>query len=203
MNNKILDTMLLEPHLLIAGTTGSGKTYLLNKLVGYGSTSYPIEFILLDFKQFELIELAKKYHLKHFYKLEDIEKEIEAFYTLMIKRSNLKLKMPSISLGHKYLVIDEYFDIKINCKKETIKKLQLLLAKGRALNLHIIICTQRITAVIDPCLRVNIPARIGLRTISKEESKHIIGQAGCEELDKYGYGLYQSPQFKGIRKIEI
>ena len=199
--------MLSQVHLLIAGTTGSGKSVIINGMLTTALYDSPaeVEFILIDPKRVELIEYRNLPHtisyatepLSVVHALEKAMDITEWRYTVM--QSNGLKKFPG---GHVYVVIDELADLMTTNKKQVQPLIQRLAQIGRAANIHIVAATQcPLASVIPTAIKVNFDSRVGLRTRSAQDSRNILGVKGCEDLPQYGKGLYMTPT--GIQLYNI
>lgn len=196
--NLYLD-MLKQPHLLIAGATGSGKSVAVNGLIYTALYSAPNEkqFILIDPKRVELSAYKRLQHcIKYASEPKDIVNALqlamditEARYKRMQKKAQRKSTEADI-----YVIIDELADLMTTNKKQIQPLIQRLCQIGRASNIHVIACTQcPLSSVIPTPIKVNFDARLGLRTRSAQDSRNIMGFTGCETLPRYGQGFYMSP----------
>ena len=194
-----LDT-LKQPHLLIAGSTGSGKSVLVNGLIYTALYNSPckVQFILIDPKRVELVDYKALPHciayasepgtmvqaLNHAMSIvESRYKAMQATHTKLFQGSNI------------YVVIDELADLMTTNKRQIMPLLQRLCQIGRASRVHVIACTQCPIAKIIPTeIKVNFDSRVALRTRSKQDSRNITGFTGCEQLPRYGKGYYMTPE---------
>lgn len=192
--------MAEQPHLLIAGATGSGKSVALNGIISTLLYRAPMhcEFILIDPKRVELAEYKRLPHtILYASEPEEIVKALEKTVEIIEKRYR---KMSSRSKkksadSHVYVCIDELADLMTTNKKKVQPLLQRICQIGRAANVHVIACTQcPLAAVIPTPIKVNFDARLGLRTRSAQDSRNILGYAGLETLPRYGQGVYMTPE---------
>lgn len=192
--------MLEQPHLLIAGATGSGKSVILNGLIYTALYHSPaaIQFILIDPKRVELADYRRLPHTLRYASepaqmveaLRYAVTTMETRYRAMQWRREKKFDGPDI-----YVVIDELADLMTTNKKQVQPLLQRLGQVGRAACVHVIAATQcPIAAVIPTPIKVNFDARVGLRTRSAQDSRNILGFNGCETLPRYGEGYYMTPE---------
>lgn len=200
MNGRPLAIDLaLAPHLLVAGTTGSGKSVLVRSMLETMSNKDPhgsnIVFSLLDPKS---TELTKYQDLKNCCAyVDDYEKAayvLDLTVSLMEKRykemgkarvGNFKEFREKINPEPYYVVvIDEFADLVLQDKKEVLKtNLIRLLQKSRAAGIHVIVNTQRPSKeVICGLIKANIPAQIALKCSTNYDSRVIIGEDGAENL---------------------
>ncbi len=204
------------PHLLIAGTTGSGKSVCINTIILsllYRHTSEKCKFILIDPKMLELSTYEGIPHLlcpviteakKAASVLGWVVKEMESRYRLMTKEgvrnidsynSKHKLPMPYI-----VVVVDEMSDLMLVAGKEIENYIQKLSQMARAAGIHIIMATQRPSVdVITGTIKANFPTRISFQVTSKIDSRTILGEHGAEQLLGKGDMLYMSSANRIIR----
>lgn len=199
--------MLQQTHLLIAGATGSGKSVVINGIITTSLKDSPaqVQYILIDPKRVELSQYRRLPHciayasepgsmIQALHAALDI---IENRYKAMQKQGARKY-----TGSHIYIVIDELADLMTTNKKQVQPLIQRIAQIGRAANVHIIAATQcPLSAVIPTPIKVNFDSRVGLRTRSKQDSRNILGCAGCECLPSYGQGYYMTAQ--GIELYRI
>jgi S-DNA-T family DNA segregation ATPase FtsK/SpoIIIE len=204
------------PHLLIAGTTGSGKSVCINTIILsilYRHTPDKCKFILIDPKMLELSAYEGIPHLlcpviteakKAASVLGWVVKEMESRYRLMTKEgvkningynAKHKLAMPYI-----VVVVDEMSDLMLVAGKEIENYIQKLSQMARAAGIHIIMATQRPSVdVITGTIKANFPTRISFQVTSKIDSRTILGEQGAEQLLGKGDMLYMSSANRIIR----
>ena len=204
------------PHLLIAGTTGSGKSVCINTIILsllYRHNPDKCKFILIDPKMLELSTYEGVPHLlcpviteakKAASVLGWVVKEMESRYRLMTREgvrnidgynSKHKLPMPYI-----VVVVDEMSDLMLVAGKEIENYIQKLSQMARAAGIHIIMATQRPSVdVITGTIKANFPTRISFQVTSKIDSRTILGEQGAEQLLGKGDMLYMSSANKIVR----
>ncbi len=204
------------PHLLIAGTTGSGKSVCINTIILsllYKHTPEKCKFILIDPKMLELSTYEGIPHLlcpviteakRAASVLGWVVKEMESRYRLMTKdgvrnidgyNSKHKLPMPYI-----VVIVDEMSDLMLVAGKEIEGYIQKLSQMARAAGIHIIMATQRPSVdVITGTIKANFPTRISFQVTSKIDSRTILGEQGAEQLLGKGDMLYMSSANKIVR----
>ena len=178
--------MLKQPHLLIAGATGSGKSVVINGLVYTALYDSPaaVQFILIDPKRVELVDYKPLPHTVQ-YASEPGE---------MVQALEKAQRVKKYSGAALYVIIDELADLMTTDRRHVQPLLQRLAQIGRAANVHIIAATQcPLAAVIPTPIKVNFDARVALRTRSAQDSRNILGVKGCELLPRYGQGYYMTP----------
>lgn len=200
-------------HSLIAGTTGSGKSVLLNNCLNYMLANYsPKDFNLILFDP-KIVELSKYQKIKHCLYYESEPHKINNIMRGLIVTMNNryktmeKLKVTTYPGTKIIVVVDEIADLLTaygNESKLFKKYLQILLAKSRASGINFVICTQAPNRKVIPAeIVLNIPTRCALRCLSSIESRQAIGFAGAELLPKYGSCLLLSPDLTEIKKFSF
>ena len=212
----IVGDLASMPHLLIAGTTGSGKSVCINTIILsmlYRHTPDRCKFILIDPKMLELSTYEGIPHLlcpviteakKAASVLGWVVKEMENRYRLMTKESvrnidgyNAKHKLP---MPYIVVVVDEMSDLMLVAGKEIENYIQKLSQMARAAGIHIIMATQRPSVdVITGTIKANFPTRISFQVTSKIDSRTILGEQGAEQLLGKGDMLYMSSANKIVR----
>ena len=204
------------PHLLIAGTTGSGKSVCINTIIVsllYKLNPDLCKFILIDPKMLELSTYEGIPHLltpvitdakKATSALAWTVKEMNNRYKLMSKvgvrnidgyNAKHKLKMPYI-----VVVVDEMSDLMLVAGKEIENYIQKLSQMARAAGIHIIMATQRPSVdVITGTIKANFPTRISFQVSSKIDSRTILGEQGAEQLLGKGDMLFMSSANRIVR----
>ena len=191
--------MLKQPHLLVAGATGSGKSVVVNGIIYTALYEAPdaVQLILIDPKRVELVEYKNLPHTIT-YASEPGEMVKALHQAMQITESRYKTMQKAHTRkytgGAVYVVIDELADLMTTNKKEVQPLLQRLCQIGRAADVHVIACTQcPLSTVIPTPIKVNFDSRVALRTRSKQDSRNILGVTGCELLPRYGQGYYMTP----------
>ena len=192
--------MLKQTHLLIAGTTGSGKSVIINGIIHTALYKSPsiYQFILIDPKRVELIEYKDLPHtLLYASEPRAMLDALRAAVALIDNRyKQMQKQRAKLYNGSKIIiVIDELADLLTTQKREAKPLLQRIAQIGRASNVMLIGATQRPTNdIVGNSITVNFDARIGLRTRNAQESRNIISTKGCETLPRYGRGYYYTPE---------
>ncbi len=212
----IVGDLTSMPHLLIAGTTGSGKSICINTIIVsllYKLNPDLCKFILIDPKMLELSTYEGIPHLltpvitdakKATSALSWTVKEMNSRYRLMSKvgvrnidgyNTKHKLKMPYI-----VVVVDEMSDLMLVAGKEIENYIQKLSQMARAAGIHIIMATQRPSVdVITGTIKANFPTRISFQVSSKIDSRTVLGEQGAEQLLGKGDMLFMSSANRIIR----
>ena len=196
----LFKNMLEQPHLLIAGTTGSGKSVLINNLIYTALQDGPdrVQLLLIDPKYVNLQKWRDCPHtVAHCTKQSEIVRALrwarhETDNRLKwLASRKLENMPPGFDL---YVIIDELMDIMTTYPKQAKTDIQYLAQVGRAARVHVIAATQTpIREIIPTALKCNFDARAGLRTRSAQDSRNILGVNGLETLPKYGQCVYMSP----------
>ena len=201
--------MLKQPHLLIAGATGSGKSVVINGLVYAALHDSParVELILIDPKRVELVDYKTLPHtIKYASEPGDMVQALEK--AMEITESRYKAmqrdRVKKYSGGAVYVIIDELADLMTTNRRQVQPLLQRLCQIGRAANVHVIAATQcPLSSVIPTPIKVNFDARVALRTRSAQDSRNILGVKGCELLPRYGQGYYMTPDVLTLYNIPM
>ena len=212
----IIGDLSSMPHLLIAGTTGSGKSVCINTIILsllYKHTPDRCKFILIDPKMLELSTYEGVPHLlcpviteakKAASVLGWVVKEMEMRYRLMTQEGvrnidsyNAKHQLP---MPYIVVVVDEMSDLMLVAGKEIENYIQKLSQMARAAGIHIIMATQRPSVdVITGTIKANFPTRISFQVTSKIDSRTILGEQGAEQLLGKGDMLYMSSANRIVR----
>ncbi|MFA6856324.1 MAG: DNA translocase FtsK [Treponema sp.] len=211
---QLLD-LVKTPHLLIAGSTGSGKSVCVNSIILsilYKRSPEEVKLILIDPKIVELKLYNDIPHLlvpviteskKAFQALQWALCEMERRYALLdgmgsrdISNYNRKIEEKHIAtekLPYIVIIIDEFADLMVTTGKELESTVARLAAMSRAVGIHLVLATQRPSIdVITGLIKANIPTRIAFMVASKMDSRIIIDQVGAEKLLGKGDMLYSS-----------
>ena len=198
--SRLYRNMLSQPHLLIAGATGSGKSVVINGMMYTALYNAPCdaEFILVDPKRVELVKYARLPHVvKYATEPDDMIAALDAALAITEKRykAMAKERVTRYTGADLYIVIDELADLMTTNKKAAQPRLQRLAQIGRAARVHIIAATQcPLATVIPTAISVNFDARVALRTRNAQDSRNILQRTGCELLPRYGQGYYMTPE---------
>ena len=216
----IVGDLVSMPHLLIAGTTGSGKSVCINTLILsilYKHTPETCKLILIDPKMLELSVYQGIPHLlspvitepkKATSALKWTVNEMETRYRKMteegvrnISSFNDKAKKEGKKvMPYIIVVVDEMADLMMVSGKQVENYIQRLAQMARAAGIHIIMATQRPSVdVITGTIKANFPTRISFQVTSKIDSRTILGEQGAEQLLGKGDMLFMSSASRMIR----
>lgn len=209
--NAIVGNISKLPHMLIAGTTGSGKSVCMNSLIIsllFKARPDEVKFIMIDPK---MVELGVYNSIPHLYTpvVTDPKKAAGALQwsvVEMLKRYRLFadagfrdlqtyntfcVKNGEAPLPQVVIVIDELADLMMAASKEVEESICRVAQMGRAAGMHLVIATQRPSAdIITGLMKANIPSRIAFAVSSALESRIILDQGGADKLIGHGDMLY-------------
>ena len=191
--------ILQQPHTLIAGATGSGKSVLISTIIHAALYQPPdrLRLILIDPKRVELYRHRQLPHTLQYASepgqilqaLQYAVDTMEARYRKMQRQGSQRW-----TKGETYIIVDEFADLMTTQKRETLPLLIRLAQLGRAAGIHLILATQRPTRdIVNGTIKVNIDARVALRCPTPQDSRNIIDVKGAELLPRYGHGYYLTP----------
>jgi len=187
------------PHLLVAGTTGSGKSTVLHTILANLFAAKNIKLYLMDPKNIEFCHYAeninKDLQVYHDYSscigiIDRLCQIMEFRYGLIRKDADVLSSLPYI-----VVIIDEFSDLILqDDDRKLYSKLCQLVQKCRAAKMHVILSTQRPSVnVINGTIKANFPARISCKTASGIDSKVILDVIGAEKLFGKGDALIKLP----------
>ncbi len=214
--NPVIGDLTSMPHLLIAGTTGSGKSVCINTIILsilYKLTPEKCKFILIDPKMLELSTYEKIPHLlcpvitepkRATSVLGWVVKEMENRYRLMTKEGVRNIdgynEKHTLPMPYIVVIVDEMSDLMLVAGKEIENYIQKLSQMARAAGIHIIMATQRPSVdVITGTIKANFPTRISFQVTSKIDSRTILGEQGAEQLLGKGDMLYMTSANRVVR----
>jgi DNA segregation ATPase FtsK/SpoIIIE-like protein len=224
--NYLLDICKL-PHLLVAGTTGSGKSVCLNSMITsliFTRSPEELRFIMIDPKMVELSLFQDIPHLlmpvitdpkKATKALSWAILEMEARYQMVYKLRCRDLKSYNEKVDEKFhaegfvklpyivIFIDELSDLMMVSGKDLEDAITRISQKSRAVGIHLVMATQRPSAdVITGLIKANCPARIAFHVAGKTDSRIILDTNGAEALLGKGDFLYKSPSAHDLTRIQ-
>jgi S-DNA-T family DNA segregation ATPase FtsK/SpoIIIE len=210
------------PHLLIAGTTGSGKSVGINAMILsllYRNDPDHLKLMLIDPKMLEFASYEDIPHLitpvitepsKAIAALANMVGEMERRYKLMaeartknIENYNEKVKKTGAEpFPYIVVIIDELADLMMNGGKEVELSIARLAQKSRACGIHLVVATQRPSVdVVTGLIKANLPSRLSYRVGSRIDSKVILDALGADSLLGRGDGLFTPPGATGLVRI--
>jgi len=214
----------IMPHLLIAGTTGSGKSIMLAAMTTAFAMNNPpdvMKLVLLDPK---MVELSRFNGLPHLLGPVETEldriigvlrwatREMDRRYKLLEKEAARNIEVFNKGLGRRrkderlpylVIVIDEIGDLMMQRPDETERALTRLAQMARAVGIHLMVATQRPSVdVITGLIKANFPARISFVVASGVDSRVVLDSTGAETLMGQGDMLFLAPDAAGPRRIQ-
>jgi DNA segregation ATPase FtsK/SpoIIIE, S-DNA-T family len=212
-----------QPHILVAGTTGSGKSVSINSMLAsvlLRASPNDMRLVLVDPKQVELNHYDDIPHLltpvvtsprMAANVLQNLIKEMEARYSLMNRARTRSLHELNVwrrregepTLPYVLCVIDELADLMMIAPTEVEDAVIRLAQKSRAVGIHLLLATQRPSAdVITGMIKANVPARIAFAVSSQVDSRVILDQNGAESLLGYGDMLFRPASESRLARIQ-
>lgn len=219
MGRRIDRDLCDAPHLLVAGTTGSGKSIAIHAMLAnfafcWGSKN--LRMVLIDPKMLELSVyrdvpylLGDVIHNAHdaVKALRILVDEMAARYTELARvgaRDIGAYRKSGRHMPYIVVVIDEWADLYLRAKKDIEKPLVQLAQKSRAAGIHIILATQRPSAnVISGVIKANFPSRMALRVSSMTDSRVILDSNGAEALEGKGDALISGFGETGLTRVHM
>ena len=211
--NCIVGNIARLPHMLIAGTTGSGKSVCMNSIIIsllYKASPEDVKLIMIDPKMVELgiyngiphllipvvtdpkkaagsLQWAVAEMMRRYKAMSDAGvRDLESYNSIMENQETDGQKLPQV-----VVIIDELADLMLVAAKEVEESICRIAQMGRAAGIHLIIATQRPSAdVITGLMKANIPSRIAFAVASAMESRIILDTQGAEKLVGRGDMLY-------------
>ncbi|RME64756.1 MAG: DNA translocase FtsK [Nitrospirae bacterium] len=208
----VVGDLIKMPHLLIAGTTGSGKSVMLNSIIIsilYKATPRDVKMLLIDPK---LLELSRYEGIPHLFApvmtnpkdatvaLKKMVLEMERRYKLIAEQGarnieTFNAQVPEEEkLPYIVVIIDELADLMFTASKEVENSIVRLAQMARASGIHLIVATQRPSVdVITGIIKANFPTRIAFQVSSRVDSRTILDVHGAEQLIGRGDMLLMRP----------
>jgi DNA segregation ATPase FtsK/SpoIIIE, S-DNA-T family len=207
------------PHLLIAGTTGSGKSVCINAIINcmlMAHTPNELRFVMVDPKRVELTGYNGIPHLltpviveseKVVGTLQWMSREMDSRYKKFAEVGARNIEDYNAQHPNKLpyivVIIDELADLMMLAPEETERNLNRLAQLARATGIHVIIATQRPSVdVITGMIKANFPARISFKVVSLMDSRVILDQPGAERLIGLGDMLFQAPDAAAPKRLQ-
>ncbi len=208
----VVGDLIKMPHLLIAGTTGSGKSVLLNSIIIsilYKATPWDVKMLMIDPK---LLELSRYEGIPHLFApvmtnpkdatvaLKKMVLEMERRYRLIAEQGARNIdtynkQVPKEEkLPYIVVIIDELADLMFTASKEVENSIVRLAQMARASGIHLIVATQRPSVdVITGIIKANFPTRVAFQVSSRVDSRTILDVHGAEQLIGRGDMLLMRP----------
>ncbi len=222
--HPITANLEMMPHLLIAGTTGSGKSVCVNSILScflINNTPNELELVLIDPKRVELTSYNGIPHLAHGPVVVEIDRVVDVLRWVAgemdrryhefakvgarnIADFNTRMQLQGgRKLSFLLLVIDELADLMMIAPDQTEKTITRLAQLARATGIHMILATQRPSVdVVTGLIKANFPARIAFAVASGVDSRVILDQPGAERLLGRGDMLFQAPDAAAPARLQ-
>jgi DNA segregation ATPase FtsK/SpoIIIE, S-DNA-T family len=221
--NAVWTDLAKMPHVLVAGTTGSGKSGCVNAILSsilMQASPNDVRLVLVDPKQVELNHYENVPHLLTpvvtsprlaANVLNNLIAEMESRYGVMgearcrnlAELNRARAKTGEAPLPHILCVIDELADLMMVAPAEVEDSIIRLAQKSRAIGIHLVLATQRpSTDIITGTIKVNIPARIAFAVSSQTDSRVILDQGGAEALLGQGDMLFRGAGTSKLQRIQ-
>ena len=214
-NKAVVIDIATAPHILIAGTTGSGKSVLLNSMIVsalYKVTPVCAQFIMIDPKQVELTAYDGLPHLATPI-IRDAASAVSALANICgimddryrrLSAAGVKQLADAPGLFPRmYVVIDELADLMLTSKKKVEAYIVRIAQLGRAAGIHLIVATQRPTTnIVTGLIKANIPTKIALAVSTTTDSVTILNHGGAEKLTGRGDAIIKTPDSIHERRFQ-
>lgn len=222
VGNPFITDLKKLPHLLIAGTTGSGKSVGLNSMILsllYKNSPDTLKLIMIDPKMIEFSIYNDIPHLltpvitkpmEAINALANMVMEMERRYVLMAETRTKNIEsynVKSKTIGYEpfpyiVIIIDELADLMMTSGKEVEISIARIAQKARACGIHLIVATQRPSVdVVTGLIKANLPSRISYKVGQKVDSKIILDSMGAESLLGRGDMLFTPPGMSGLVRL--
>jgi S-DNA-T family DNA segregation ATPase FtsK/SpoIIIE len=221
--NAVWTDIAKMPHVLVAGTTGSGKSACVNAMLSsilMAASPNEVRLVLVDPKQVELNHYENVPHLLTpvvtsprlaANVLANLITEMETRYGVMSQArarnleelNRIRVKAGEAPLPHILCVIDELADLMMVAPAEVEDSIIRLAQKSRATGIHLVLATQRpSTDIITGTIKVNIPSRIAFAVSSQTDSRVILDQGGAESLLGQGDMLFRGAGSSKLARVQ-
>jgi S-DNA-T family DNA segregation ATPase FtsK/SpoIIIE len=203
--SEVVHDFCRNPHILIAGETGSGKSVMMHTIILTAVLpEADASMVLIDPKMVEFSMYRNNSHLwcpvargteESLRTLQAVLAEVQRRYAVMEKRGIRKTDAQPL-----YVFIDELADLMYSSRKETERLIARIAALGRACNVHLIVATQTPrAAVVSGMIKANLGTKIVLATASALDSRVIMDENGAEMLEGRGDAIYKN----GLEKFRF
>ncbi len=218
VGNPVIADLSKMPHLLIAGSTGSGKSVAINTIIAsllYNASPEEVRLLMVDPKRIELSGYEGIPHLLHPVVVEPklasralqwAVREMERRYRLLeeerVKNFDSYNETAEEKLPYIVIIVDELADLMMVASKDVETSIARLAQMARAAGMHLILATQRPSVdVLTGLIKANFPTRISFKVASKVDSRTILDTSGAEHLLGAGDMLYLAPGSSLLNRV--
>lgn len=206
------------PHLLIAGSTGSGKSVAINTIIAsilYNATPEEVRLLMVDPKRIELSGYEGIPHLLHpvvvepklasralMWAVREMERRYKLLEVARVKSFDSYNETAEEKLPYIVIIVDELADLMMVASKDVESSIARLAQMARAAGMHLILATQRPSVdVLTGLIKANFPTRISFKVSSKIDSRTILDTSGAEHLLGAGDMLYLANGSSGLQRV--
>lgn len=206
------------PHLLIAGSTGSGKSVAINTIIAsilYNATPEEVRLLMVDPKRIELSGYEGIPHLLHpvvvepklasralMWAVREMERRYKLLETAKVKSFDSYNEAAEEKLPYIVIIVDELADLMMVASKDVEASIARLAQMARAAGMHLILATQRPSVdVLTGLIKANFPTRISFKVSSKVDSRTILDTSGAEHLLGAGDMLYLANGSSQLKRV--
>jgi DNA segregation ATPase FtsK/SpoIIIE, S-DNA-T family len=206
------------PHLLIAGSTGSGKSVAINTIIAsilYNATPEEVRLLMVDPKRIELSGYEGIPHLLHpvvvepklasralMWAVREMERRYKLLEQAKVKSFDSYNETAEERLPYVVIIVDELADLMMVASKDVEASIARLAQMARAAGMHLILATQRPSVdVLTGLIKANFPTRISFKVSSKIDSRTILDTSGAEHLLGAGDMLYLANGSSGLQRV--
>ncbi len=218
VGNPSIANLAKMPHLLIAGSTGSGKSVAINTIIAsilYNATPEEVRLLMVDPKRIELSGYEGIPHLLHpvvvepklasralMWAVREMERRYKLLEQAKVKSFDSYNEVTEEKLPYIVIIVDELADLMMVASKDVEASIARLAQMARAAGMHIILATQRPSVdVLTGLIKANFPTRISFKVSSKVDSRTILDTSGAEHLLGAGDMLYLANGSSNIQRV--
>jgi len=218
VGNPSIAKLAKMPHLLIAGSTGSGKSVAINTIIAsilYNATPEEVRMLMVDPKRIELSGYEGIPHLLHpvvvepklasralMWAVREMERRYKLLEQAKVKSFDSYNEVAEEKLPYIVIIVDELADLMMVASKDVEASIARLAQMARAAGMHLILATQRPSVdVLTGLIKANFPTRISFKVSSKVDSRTILDTSGAEHLLGSGDMLYLANGSSNLRRV--
>jgi len=218
VGNPSIANLAKMPHLLIAGSTGSGKSVAINSIIAsllYNATPEEVRLLMIDPKRIELSGYEGIPHLLHpvvvepklasralMWAVREMERRYKLLEEAKVKSFDSYNEASEEKLPYIVIIVDELADLMMVASKDVEASIARLAQMARAAGMHLILATQRPSVdVLTGLIKANFPTRISFKVSSKIDSRTILDTSGAEHLLGAGDMLYLANGSSALQRV--